>query len=382
MMDEAELKRARLDASRARIARIREMLAARDLDALYLRDLPNIAWVTAFDGVFDDEPAHALLITQEGAWLHSDSRYLSALEAASEGSAIVLSICPGGHAKWALDLVGESACMAIEDTLTLREFHTLEEAVAATNSAVELVQTTGFVEELRSVKDTLEVEFMREAQRITDAGFSFIVGFIEAGMTEAQVQRALDTFMFEQGAEGLAFPTIVVTGDHAASPHAIPGDRVIEVGDAVVMDFGARYGGYCSDMTRTVFIGQPNEKLHAAWETMLEANERCEAAIHAGKTGAEIHALAEEILAQGGFAKKMGHGLGHSLGVYIHEDPTLSPRNTDPLPAGAVLTVEPGIYLPGEFGMRLEDFGVVTETGFEVITQSTHEMVIIDPLSR
>lgn len=382
MVDEAGLKRARLDASRARIARIREALAAREIDALYLRDLPNIAWVTAFDGVFDDEPAHALLITQEGAWLHSDSRYISALETAAEGSAIALSTCSGGHAKWAFGLLEASAHMAIEDTLTLREFHTLESALAEAGSAIELVQTTELVEDLRSVKDELEIALMREAQRITDAGFSFIVEFIEPGMTEAQVQRALDTFMLEQGAEGLAFPTIVATGDHAASPHAIPGDRVIEVGDAVVMDFGARYGGYCSDMTRTVFIGEPHEKLRSAWETMREANERCGAAIRAGKTGAEIHALAEDILARGGFAKKMGHGLGHSLGVYIHEDPTLSPRNTDPLPAGAVLTVEPGIYLPGEFGMRLEDFGVVTETGFEVITQSTHEMVIIDPQSR
>ena len=145
------------------------------------------------------------------------------------------------------------------------------------------------------------------------------------------------------------------------------------------MDFGARYAGYCSDMTRTVFIGEPSDKMRRAWEALREANEQCAGAIEAGKSGAEIHAQAEAILAEHGFAKKMGHGLGHSLGIDIHEDPALSPRNTDPLRAGVMVTVEPGIYLPGEFGMRLEDFGLVTETGFEVITKSTHEMVIIDP---
>ncbi|MFR3891204.1 MAG: M24 family metallopeptidase, partial [Eggerthellaceae bacterium] len=146
-----------------------------------------------------------------------------------------------------------------------------------------------------------------------------------------------------------------------------------------VMDFGARFGGYCSDMTRTVFVGEPTEKMYRAWEAMRSANEAAEAELRSGKTGAEIHELAEAVLAEGGFANTMGHGLGHSLGIDIHEDPALSPRNTKPLPAGAVLTVEPGIYLPNEFGMRLEDFGVVTETGYDVITQSSHDMVIIEP---
>jgi Xaa-Pro aminopeptidase len=199
-------------------------------------------------------------------------------------------------------------------------------------------------------------------------------------MSELEVQRLLDSFMFEEGARELAFPTIVATGAHGASPHAIPDNRPLEVGDAVVMDFGARYKGYCSDMTRTVFIGKPSHKMQAAWAALRDANERCESALQAGKTGSEIHQLAEDILALHGFEKTMGHGLGHSLGVDIHENPSLAPRNASALPNGAVLTVEPGIYLPGEFGMRLEDFGVVGATGFEVITQTSHDMVIIDPL--
>lgn len=388
-------------AAARRVERIRALLAARMLDACYVRDLSNIKWASAFVGVFDDEPAHALLITQDRAVIHTDSRYVSALERAAFGSIFEISTEAISHAKWLVGmlaedgdaaashpestLTGEDPCMVrvvIEDTLTLREFHELKTANDDASCGIEFTCEQGLIEGLRSVKDDLEIALMRKAQSITDAAFSFIVSFIEPGMTEVQVQRALDTFMLEQGASGLAFPTIVASGAHAASPHAIPDDTPLAIGDAVVMDFGARFAGYCSDMTRTVFIGEPSETLRAAYEAIREANESCEIALQAGKTGAEVHAHAEDILAARGFEKKMGHGLGHSLGIDIHEDPSLAPRNKEPLEAGAVLTVEPGIYLPGEFGMRLEDFGVVTETGFEVITQSTHEMVIIDPLSR
>ena len=369
-------------ASACRIERIRELLVENELDAIYIRDLSNIKWVTAFQGVFDDEAAHALIITPQDAIIHSDSRYGEALETAAQGSHIQVSLERTSHANWLSRLLADTSSRqraAIEDTLTLREFHMLTQALADASALPELVERERFIEGLRASKDALEIALMRKAQAITDAGFAFIVDLIEPGMTEAQVQRALDSFMLDAGAEGLAFPTIVATGAHAASPHAISGDTRIAAGDAIVMDFGACFGGYCSDMTRTVFVGEPVEKMYRAWEAMRSANEAAEAALRSGKTGAEIHELAEAVLAEGGFANTMGHGLGHSLGIDIHEDPALSPRNTKPLPAGAVLTVEPGIYLPDEFGMRLEDFGVVTETGYDVITQSSHDMVIIEP---
>ena len=152
---------------------------------------------------------------------------------------------------------------------------------------------------------------------------------------------------------------------------------MLEAGQCVVLDFGARSYGYCSDMTRTVFLGAPEGQMLAAWETMRRANEAVEAMLRPGVTGKEAHELAEQILSEGGFGGKMGHGLGHGVGLEIHEEPVLSPRNEKPLVTGNVVTVEPGIYLPGQFGMRLEDFGVITETGFDVFTSSTHEMVVI-----
>lgn len=369
--------------SAGRISRIRRSMEEAGLDALYLRTTTNIAWATGFVGVFDEEQAHALLITKNLAWLHTDSRYVVALSECASGTEIDVSIDQGGHFACALDVLKTSRfpfghiSLGIEDTISLREFRALEGILSQTKVRVDLEETSGIVEGLRSVKDAVEISYMRRAQEITDAGFSHICSFMRAGMTEREVQLELDRFMMEQGAEGLAFPTIVATGAHAASPHAQPGDTVLAKGDAVVMDFGARYHGYCSDMTRTVFVGEPSEELKKAWKVLRQANEECEAMTANGVTASRVHAHAEKVLARGGFAGRMGHALGHSVGLDIHETPTFSPRNDDPLPAGAVITVEPGIYVEGSFGMRLEDFGVVTEDGFEVFTQSTHEMVII-----
>jgi len=359
-----------------RLAKVRTKMAEQKIEALFVRNLANIAWLTNFKGVFDDEPAHALIITADASVLHSDSRYSAALRACAEGTPIVIDDSRVTHHKILLESASV-ATLGIETSMTLQEYRSLTKALADASASTELREFDRFIEALREVKDDEEIETMRKAQAITDAGFEYICTFMKPGMTEREVQLELDNFMFAHGAEGLAFPTIVATGAHAASPHAQPGDAIIEQGHAVVMDFGATYLGYTSDMTRTVFMGEPGPELTRAWQVLRQANEECEALVREGVTGEAVHKHAEDVLAQGGFAGKMGHGLGHSLGVEVHEDPVLSPRNKQPLCAGNVLTVEPGIYLEGQFGMRLEDFGVVRRDGYEVITKSTHEMVII-----
>jgi len=183
--------------------------------------------------------------------------------------------------------------------------------------------------------------------------------------------------MMRHWAEGLAFSSIVACGANGASPHAIPGDTKLEAGQCVVMDFGAKARGYCSDMTRTVFLGAPDAELAHAYKVLRLANEQVEALLRPGVTGIEAHNLAEQVLADGGYAGRMGHGLGHGVGIDVHEEPCLNTRNDKPLVAGNVVTVEPGIYIPGRFGMRLEDYGVVTEDGFDVFTRSPHEPVIL-----
>ncbi len=375
-----------------RLGRIRQVLTEEGLDAAYLRGISTIRWATAFDGVFDSESAHALVVTPDCAVLQTDSRYQTACKLAAEGTSIIIDTEQGSHPERAAKLLariyknnastqstGDQAhkndhcVLAIESSITLSEFRKLETAFPQT----ELRETQGLVLSLREIKDAEEVRRMKAAQAITDAAFAHIIDFIRVGMTEREIQLELESFMLRHGAEGLAFPSIVATGAHGANPHAIPGEACLMAGQCVVLDFGARVQGYCADMTRTIFLGQPSEKIYAAYQAIRRANEEVAALLRPGVTGAQAHECAERVLAEEGFAGAMGHGLGHAVGIDVHETPLLSPRNTQPLKAGNVVTIEPGIYIPGEFGMRLEDFGLVTENGFEVFTQSSHEMVIL-----
>lgn len=369
----------------ARLRRFREAFMSYGMDAFLVCDTASIAWLTGFENVFDEEQAHALLVNRQIAFLHTDSRYSEACRKAAEDSPIQIDDSLGSHAQWAAGELnglygkrGLPVSLGIEDTLTLRDFRSLEDELPHLDFTVDLLPLRDVVLDLRGVKSPAEVALMKEAQAITDACFAHICEFIRVGVTERAIAREMDTFMMDHGADGLAFPTIVATGAHGSSPHAQPGDLLVQEGDCVVMDFGAMVGGYCSDMTRCVFMGQPSTKMKDAYEALQRANEGAEKLLAPGVTGAQAHELSQSILGDRGFAGCMGHSLGHGVGMLVHEQPNLSPRNTKPLCAGNVVTVEPGIYIPGEFGMRLEDFGVITETGYEVFTKSTHSMVIIE----
>lgn len=391
-----------MSCSRSRIDRLRAAYGAAGARAMLVRGTTNIQWLTAFDGVFDEEQAHALYIDAERAVLHTDSRYATACrrEATAGGDVVAVDDARESHAAFAARMAADAVAaseIAIEDGITLAEYRALQRAFSvpaapsaqaaaagtpaaqpqAADAPVRFCETSGVVFGLRAVKDADEVRRMRAAQAITDAAFSHIIVFMRPGMTEREVQIELEDYMLRHGASALAFPSIVATGANGASPHAIPGETRLEAGQCVVMDFGAKAQGYCSDMTRTVFLGAPSDTMRAAWDTLRRANEEVEALLRPGVAGCEAHELAERVLAEGGFEGRMGHGLGHGVGIDIHEEPVLSPRNKEPLVAGNVVTVEPGIYLPGEFGMRLEDFGIVTDDGFEVFTRSTHEPVIL-----
>lgn len=373
----------------SRLERMRENMSACGIDDFYCRDISNVQWLTEFEGVFDDEPAHLAFVTPKKAFVHTDSRYADACDRASQHTPWVVDACGGAHASWVARQFaafhaaagtpeGENVCaMGIEDAIELREFRELERAFNEAKWKPRFVETDGFVKKMRAMKDERELSAMRAAQAITDAAFEHIVEFMGEGMTELEVKRELEETMRRLGAEGLAFDSIVASGPNGAAPHSIAGERRLQAGDMVVMDFGARKGGYCSDMTRTVCIGEATPLAREVFAAVREANEAVEAMIRPGRTGATMHHLAEDVLAHNGFAGKMGHGLGHGVGIDIHELPVLSPRNEAPLEVGNVVTVEPGVYLPGEIGCRLEDFGVVTDAGFEVFTKSTHELVII-----
>ena len=218
---------------------------------------------------------------------------------------------------------------------------------------------------------------MREAQRITDEALLEILNFLKPGLTESEVAARLTYIMARKGAERNSFDPIVACGPNGSKPHAVPGPAVIEKGQFVTMDFGCVVGGYCSDMTRTVAIGQPTEEMELVYNTVLKAQLAGIAVARAGVTGKEVHQAGAKVIADAGYGDYFGHGFGHSLGIEIHEDPGFHNRNDKPIPAGALLSAEPGIYLPGRFGVRIEDVIMLTEEGCVDITRSPKQLIIL-----
>jgi Xaa-Pro aminopeptidase len=243
---------------------------------------------------------------------------------------------------------------------------------------VELVAAGNLVERLRAVKDPDEVARIRDATELADAAFERLIANGLAGRTEREVAIALEDEMRALGAQRPSFETIVATGPHGALPHAQPRDVVIGPGELVVIDWGAQLDGYCSDCTRTVATGDPGEEAKEAYDLVLEAQLAGVAAVKAGEGGREVDAVAREVIDAGGHGEHFGHGLGHGVGLDIHESPRLSQRSEDELRAGNVVTVEPGVYLPGRFGIRIEDLVVVTEDGCEILTAVAKELIVTE----
>ncbi len=247
----------------------------------------------------------------------------------------------------------------------------------AQNLDAKLVPYNKQINGFRGVKEDWELDIMRKAQQITDKAFSEVITRIRPGMTELQLQAELIYCLYKNGATGLAFDPIVVSGPNTSLPHGVAGERVIREGDFITMDFGALYNGYCADMTRTVAVGFATEEMEKVYNTVLQAQLAGLAITKAGVPGKDIDGAARKVIADAGYGKYFGHGYGHSLGLEIHEGPNPSPANADPMPAGAVASAEPGIYLPGKFGVRIEDVTVYREDGCEILTKSPKNLIII-----
>ena len=228
---------------------------------------------------------------------------------------------------------------------------------------------------LRAVKDEGEIEKLARAEQIGDEAFSYILTQIKPGITELEIAAKLEYYMKSHGAQEKGFDTIAASGLHSAMPHAVPSEKVLEKGDFLTLDFGCKYQGYCSDMTRTVVIGKANEKQKEIYKIVLEAQEAALAGLRAGMTGAEGDALARKVIEEAGCGDYFGHGLGHSVGLEIHEKPALSPKDQTILRPGIIETVEPGIYIPGLGGVRIEDMTVITENGIKNLTSSPKELI-------
>ena len=259
-----------------------------------------------------------------------------------------------------------------ENYLTYAEFLHYEKSLHA-----KLVPCQAAISGFREVKESWEVEYMIRAQEITDKAFAEICKILRPGMTEKEAAAELIHCLLMNGSEGLAFDPIVVSGPNTSKPHGVPGDRVLEYGDFVTMDFGAKVGGYCADMTRTVALGFVSEEMSRVYNIVLKAQETAIAMSKAGCTGKEVDAAARNVIEAAGYGSYFGHSYGHGLGIEVHEAPNCSMGNEKPLVAGNVCSAEPGIYIPGKFGVRIEDVVVLTEEGCLNITKSPKNLTII-----
>ncbi len=316
----------------------------------------------------------AAIVTKKGCRYFTDSRYIESAQRDLKGFE-VLDVAGHGYMKRLNDAIADFGVTALgyeENYLTVAEFMAYEKHLNA-----KLVPYNKEIYGFRAVKEEWELDLMRKAQAIADKAFSEVLGKIKVGMTELELQAELIYCMYKNGAHGLSFDPIVVAGPNSSLPHGVAGERKIQAGDFVTMDFGVLYYGYCSDMTRTVAVGYVTEEMEKIYNTVLEAQLAGIAVSKAGVRGCEVDAAARKVIADAGYGEYFGHGYGHSLGMEVHESPSPNGRNEEPMPAGAVCSAEPGIYLPGRFGVRIEDVVIFKEDGCENITFSPKNLIIV-----
>ena len=340
------------------------------LDGMLLTSAANRFYATGFPG---DEESGIVLVTTKGNFFFTDSRYIEAAEAQIENAAIGLVNGQKRYIAWineALELTGAQMIGIEEEHMTVADFRTYEEKLNC-----QLKGADALMLQLRQCKDEEEIAHMTAAQRIAEEAFRQLLPEIRPGVTERQLAARLQYLAISAGAERMSFSTIVASGPNGSMPHAVPSDRAVQEGDFITFDFGCVSGGYCSDMTRTVAVGQVSEEMEKVYQIVKDAQQAGLDAARAGKTGREVDAAARDIIEKAGYGEYFGHSLGHSLGLEVHEAPNATPANDKPLPLHAVISVEPGIYLPGRFGVRIEDVVVLEEDGCRNLMELSKDLL-------
>ncbi len=340
-------------------------------EALLVASIPNRFYLTGFES-----SAGYVFITAENAYFLIDFRYVEKARQTVSSCEVRLSSAPLKEIS-ALCAENGIKCLFLEAEHTSVSFlKQLREEIG-----VEISEDDRFdrlLEEMRSVKSEKELSLIKEAQRLTDETFKYIIERITAGRTEKEIMLDMEFFMRRRGSEGVSFDFIVVSGKNSSLPHGVPTDKPVEKGDFITMDFGAVVGGYHSDMTRTVLLGHPTEEQERIYNTVLSAQTEAVNAVKAGLVCKDIDKIARDIIYSAGFEGCFGHGLGHSVGIEIHERPNFNMRCDTVLKPGTVMTVEPGIYLEGKYGVRIEDMVYVTEDGCIDITESPRNLICLD----
>ena len=351
-----------------RLEQLRGMFKEFDIDGMLITNEKNRRYMTGFTGT-----AGVVLISLTDAKFVTDFRYVEQASKQVSGYEIVQH--KGPIIEEIAKLVEELGIKKLgfeEDHLTVGTYTSYKQKLTS-----QLIPISGIVEKLRLIKSESELQILKEAAKIADEAFNHIISFIRPGIKEVDVANELEFFMRKNGATSSSFDIIVASGYRSALPHGVASDKFIQKGELVTLDFGAYYKGYCSDITRTVAVGEPEDELKKIYDIVLEAQLRGMREIKAGMTGKEADALTRDYITEKGYSQYFGHSTGHGIGLDVHEGPALSYKSTTVLQPGMVVTVEPGIYLKGLGGVRIEDDTVITDHGNKSLTHAPKELIIL-----
>lgn len=346
--------------------KVQQLLEREKLDALLVMSSYNRRYLSNFTGT-----SGALVITPERRYLISDFRYKA--QGAEQAEAFEFVLQQGSL----LDFITSFMESKNIKRIGFEGEHVNYNTYSKIKDDFEVVPLTGEVEKIRLIKTEEEVDLIQKACEIADQAYEYILTYVKEGMTEMEVKNELEAHMTKLGASGPSFDTIVASGHRGALPHGVASDKVIESGDMVTLDFGADYKGYASDITRTFGVGSVSPEMEEIYNVVLEAQLKSLEEIKAGMTGSEADAVARDVIKSYGYGENFGHSLGHGFGLEVHELPGLAQKSTMTLEPGMCVTVEPGIYVDGLGGVRIEDDTIVTETGLKKLTHSSKKLFIV-----
>lgn len=344
--------------------KINKVLDTKGVDAILISDEYNMHYLSGaeYEGYF--------FAVKDKSFILTDSRYTEVATEESNGAEVI------ELSSSYIDLIKELCNKFNVKRLGFEDRNmTFYQYKMFSSIEVDFVELNDSVEMLRVIKSEQELEFLKMAESIGDKAFDHILGVIKPGMTEMEIAIEIENALKRNGAEKTSFDTIVASGINGSRPHAVPGQKKVQLGELITMDFGCKYKGYCSDMTRTVMLGKADEKQREIYNVVLEAQLSSLEALHAGVKGCDIDKVARDIISNAGYGQYFGHGLGHSVGLFIHEFPSLSPKSNTIIESNVIVTVEPGIYIPKFGGVRIEDMVVVTNNGHINFANSPKQLI-------
>ncbi len=358
-----------MSVSGPKVDKLRQKMAEAAVDGFLVTTFLNLRYISGFRG-----DAGALLLTDKAAYLFTDSRYIEEAQTEAAGFTVVMTTVEVDEIKNAVQKEGVRRLAFEKEHVTYSAWEHFKDRF----ENVELVGVSGWVEDLRMIKTPEEVSCIEKAQEIADDALELLTSAIHIGSREIDLALEFEFTMRKMGSEGLAFPIIAVTGERSSLPHGVPTDKKVSDGDFLTFDFGAKHAGYCSDETRTFVVGRLDAKHEEVYNVVLEAQLAGLEAVKPGVKGMDVDAAGRKVIDEAGYGQYFGHGIGHGVGLNVHEGPGAGKKSETMLQPGMIVTIEPGIYIPGFGGCRIEDLVLVTETGRRVLSSSPKELKVLD----